>query len=185
MNPDWNKSIAQLLPKDYQAAYFAYRELMNRWPQINWQTRLQNTSHNELQMADSSYWQPSVPARWKRVAVSGWSRLKSTNAMFSLRSLDDPAERASYHTKLIKSIVHLPLYIIWRMAGRLFKRDVWVKWGTELVPDGDVPASAPMPPSRTIKLEPLSIQWQDWSGMQRFYLVCGYDPLTDIFFVRK
>jgi hypothetical protein len=181
VNPDWNAGIAKLLPHDYQASHIAYHELKKRWPQINQQTKVTFTGYHQIQMVEFL----PIPMRQKRIPISGLSMLRIVNSHFSLKQLDDPQERKKYHVDLIHAILHVPMYAIWRFAGRLFKRDEWIKRGTGWVYDDDLPASAPMPPTRTIELTTFGVQWHERDGMQRFYLVCGYDPLSDTFLVRK
>ena len=185
-NPNWNDGIARLLPHDPMVADKIYNELLKRWPQINRQTKLSFTNGHQIYMADLAYLPPvSMPTSKKRVAISGWGRLTAFNSWFTLKQLDDPQARAKYHAGLIYAVLHVPMYMIWRIAGRLFKQDVWISWGTEWQYEYDVPAAAPMPLRRTINLEQMGVQWYEFREVRRFYLICGYDPTTDTFFVKK
>lgn len=185
INPNWNEGIAKLLPRDYRAADTIYNELTNRWPQINPRTSVRLTGYYRIDVADPSYILPMI-TRWKHVAVSGWRRLQATASYYSLKQLDDPDVRAKYHAALLGAMVRLPRYAFWRLAGRLFKRADWTRKGMEKVADNDcLQVAVPRPPTRTIELEPFSMYWMDFRETRHFYLVCGYDPLNDTFFVQR
>ncbi len=175
--------ILNLISDDRYIQHQAYQFLKNKWPQLNDTTKISYTNQGVIRIVELP--PMNLFDSMKRVAISGWQRLKAIANKPTLKQLENPDERIAYSHRLWGAIFRLPMYAIWRMRGD--------SRGTELVPDPAVR----MPPvyRREIRLESLGFQmdypsynrehrYRENSAM-RAYIHCGYDGTTDTFYVYK
>lgn len=178
--------ILKLVSNDRYIQHQAYHAFKKKWPQINDETRISYTDQRTVYLVQAL--EPrSLTLPFFRMTVSGWRKLRGTAMSPTLKRLDDPTERTAYSHRLYVAIFMSPMYLFWRVIGKLFRRNDWYERGTELVPDPVI--RMPQIDRREIHLEAFGWQ-QDYPHYmhkepERGYFVCGYDPVQDTLWIRR
>lgn len=173
--------ILELISTDPFVQHEAYRNLLKKWPQLNRATRIARTQYRTVFITD-----PLPPLNVMdnmiRVIVSGWQKLRGTAMTPTLKRLDDPQERWKYSKRLWWATIKSPMYVFWRIMGRVFKREHWYQRGTELVPDPVI--KMPKLLRREIRLEEFGWRFVRGWRVDEGRFICGYDAETDTLWVR-
>jgi len=169
--------ILNLISNDPYVRMQAERFLLDQWPQLNNRTKIQYARGRIVHVAEAQQsfdYLGSV----KKVAISGWKRLRDAAMKPTLKDLDDPDVRIVYSRVLWGALFKLPLYYIWRLKGD--------SRGFDIVPDLKLPPVF----RREIELRHYGWQvnyehWEHDMGHVWADIICGYDPTTDTFYILK
>lgn len=180
-----------LLDGETYLALFMAEKLREKWPQLNTQSRIVPVKYHTVRIDRTPRRKVYMDdLETVREPISGWYRLKLQlyPHRVTVSRLDDPDERWRYTVRLWKALVNAPKYILWRIAGRIFRRRDWIERGYEYLPSRVMP----MPVYDEIRLEHFGLRFgygdrlstNEIGHFEDIVIVCGYYAPTDTLYVR-